>query len=222
MDRIPLEQKEIYKSSFKESGDTPGGFNWRNRATQELRFSRLLENLDTNNSPSICDFGCGTGDLHQFLNMNKIEHEFLGLDIVPEMIELAKEKHPNAKFQLDADLKKIPDEEFDLVICSGAFYIRGNVDQNSWSDYVGEVLRELFRISRLGISFNFLGDWSDWKQEDLAYFSISEMVSICKEMSRFHIIDSSYPLFEGTFTILKDSKIKEDYSQEEFKRYLGD
>jgi trans-aconitate methyltransferase len=112
---IPLEQKEIYGSSFNEGGDTPEGFNWRDRATQELRFAKLLENLDTSNSPSICDFGCGTGDLHQFLNLKKIEHEFHGLDIVPEMIFLAKKKHTNAKFLLDADLGKIPDEEFDLV-----------------------------------------------------------------------------------------------------------
>ena len=219
---IPDGQREIYQSSFEKGGDSPKGFRWRDRLTQELRFEKLLEKIDTKKNPSICDFGCGTGDLHQFLTRKKVEHEYTGIEIVEDMVDIARVKHPDAEFLLDKRLRDIPDSEYDIIVCSGVFFVRGRNDRDLWIQYLEETVSEMYRICKIGTSFNFLGDWTDWEEEDLAYISMSEIDSICKKITRFRHIDCTYPLFEGTVTLLKNRQVIEEYPQDEFRRYLGD
>ena len=62
------------------------------------------------------DLACGTGYLCNILNENGIES--MGVDISPDMIDLAKECFPNCKFQI-ADINTLRlNKTFDLVTCT--------------------------------------------------------------------------------------------------------
>ncbi len=63
----------------------------------------------------ILDVGCGNGHLLDVFNSTNID--YLGVDNCPELITLAKEKYPQAKFT-EADILKLydlPDINFDYV-----------------------------------------------------------------------------------------------------------
>ena len=59
--------------------------------------SRLILNIIPNSTPlSILDLGCGTGVLAEILYLSG--HKVVGIDISPEMIELARKRVPECKF----------------------------------------------------------------------------------------------------------------------------
>jgi SAM-dependent methyltransferase len=62
------------------------------------------------------DAACGTG--RHARRLVELDHDVLGIDLTPEMLERAVLRVPKARF-LEADLLRIPvtDEELDLVVC---------------------------------------------------------------------------------------------------------
>jgi SAM-dependent methyltransferase len=221
LDDIATNQLEIYGTRFKQLGDTPEGFHWRDKATQSLRFERLIVNMRDLECPTICDIGCGTGGLHGHLLDRGINHSYSGFDIVPEMIEVASTKYPNQRFEQICDISELSGELFDYVFCSGVFFIRGESSMASWRDYCFSMIEQMYNICNISVSFNFLGDWSDWEEENLAYFSMAELHRFCRELSRFVIVDASYPLFEGTMTVQRAGEVREKFPEGEFSRYFG-
>ena len=94
-DKIIKAQLDAYQPNFIEHGDKPQGTFQNNSETQQLRFERIMRQfkLEQNNY-NIMDIGCGTCDLHQYLQDKKIAHSYYGVEIVPEMIEAARNKFP--------------------------------------------------------------------------------------------------------------------------------
>jgi SAM-dependent methyltransferase len=67
---------------------------------------------------SVADFGCGTGrDLGHVV---KQVSDCVGVDLVPEMIEYARQRYPNVVFHV-ADMRTVSlERRFDVVICLGS------------------------------------------------------------------------------------------------------
>jgi len=70
----------------------------------------------------VLDVGCGLGDLYMWLKKNKIEVDYLGIDITAKMILKAKKKYPEASFKI-CDLMDNPHslDRVDFVLSSGIF-----------------------------------------------------------------------------------------------------
>jgi len=82
---------------------------------------------DIKGNTRILDIGCGTGGLEQHLNKSIAEKvEVHGIDISPNMIEIAKAKNQfskNISFSV-ATVQKIPfpNDYFDIVFCLNSFH----------------------------------------------------------------------------------------------------
>ncbi len=65
----------------------------------------------------ILDLGCGAG--RTTINLQRLGHQVIGIDIAPVMIELANKKYPDIDFRvMDACQLDFPDNSFDLVLFS--------------------------------------------------------------------------------------------------------
>ncbi len=215
-------QKDVYQKNFRERGDIPEGVFWNNMDTQYLRFERLLKNLDTSGSFSIHDIGCGTAALHQYLLDNKIEHQYHGTEIVPEMVAVAKKKFPGIKvFERDI-LKDTSVGTCDYGVVSGTFNLKGDEDEQKWKEYVFAMMKRVYEISSKGVAFNFLTTYKTFSDPTLAYFNPQEVFDFCmKNFSRFVIIDHAYPLFEFTVTVFKPDYIKSRYDSSVYGKYFS-
>jgi len=84
-----------------------------------LRYSNLLETLfkKYNFKPQvILDIACGTGILVR--ELNKRNYQVIGVDISPEMIEVAKKNTPNAEFFVE-DIRSMQiNINADLITCA--------------------------------------------------------------------------------------------------------
>ena len=220
MDDIITQQREIYRDRYTEVGDLPEGFHWRDEKTRDLRFSRLIRHLPLQSGDSIYDVGCGTGQLHQFMQDQGLAHTYIGCEIVPEMIAQAREKNPDQQFESRDIIQEPSEHSYDHVVASGVFFIRGDSDLETWSAYVSSMVYAMYAMCRRSISFNVLGDWSDWQEDRLAYLNLQELQRYCRSLTRFMVVDIAYPLYEGTITLLRPEVMKEAYSGSEFARYF--
>lgn len=86
------------------------------------------------------DAACGTGRITELLLESG--HDVVGVDCTPEMVELARDKVPDAEFR-EARISELPfpDRAFDLVTC--ALALGHEPDLNA-------PVRELARVTRVG------------------------------------------------------------------------
>jgi SAM-dependent methyltransferase len=93
---------------------------WSSPASQQARFRVLLQNVDLREK-SLLDVGCGLGDLYAMLQQSPAGVEYTGVDIIPQMVQEARRRHPQGRF-LCADIfqaNPFGEEAFDVVFCSG-------------------------------------------------------------------------------------------------------
>lgn len=72
----------------------------------------------------VLDCGCGTGPMIQLLHDKYPDKRYVGLDLTPEMINVANAKKlSNTEFVV-GDSENLPFEEnsFDAIICSNSFH----------------------------------------------------------------------------------------------------
>lgn len=72
----------------------------------------------SNENASVLDIGCGPGNITKYLLSKNPSYKITGIDYAPNMIELAKQNNPKAKFQV-LNSKNISSlkQKFDGIIC---------------------------------------------------------------------------------------------------------
>ncbi|MCD4817178.1 MAG: class I SAM-dependent methyltransferase [Candidatus Cloacimonetes bacterium] len=98
--------------------------------------------LKENFSTSILEIGCGSGNLAQYFL--ETDYDYVGLDLSQEMLNIAKEVEPKAKF-IQADMRDLKfQEKFDAVIISGRSftYLTTNEDVHNTLISIYKVLEK--------------------------------------------------------------------------------
>jgi SAM-dependent methyltransferase len=190
--------REHYAAKVREHGDSPAAVQWADSATQERRMD-VLAGIAPLTSAKILDFGCGTGHLLTYLESMGGCGEYVGYDLVPEMVELAAAKFPHARFEvvdvLAPTRAPAAPEQFDYVLVNGTF--NNEVDDN-WA-LLTDLLRALSARARRGIAFNLLSTYVDFRGEGLAYFEPERVFAFCKqEISPYVVLRHEYEVREGT------------------------
>lgn len=78
----------------------------------------LICNSITGKGAKILEIGCGPGNITKYLLSKRPDFDIYGIDVAPNMIELAKKNNPSARFEvMDArEISKI-NIKFDGIIC---------------------------------------------------------------------------------------------------------
>jgi hypothetical protein len=223
MDNIIQSQLEAYRDNFIQHGDTPRGTYQNNLATIEERHRQLIANLlpYLPKNFTLCDFGAGTCDLHGYLIKNGIDHQYTGIEIVPEMREAARIKYPGIRIVGDNILNEDYCEKFDVIVASGTFNLRKEMASEPWEEYVLTVVSKMFKISEVGIAYNVLTSYSDFREETLYYMSPETAISHAQsKLSRFCCLSTLWPLYEFTLTVLKPTALAKHFKRDEFSKYF--
>lgn len=224
MSDIIEKQIEIYRPNYLKHRNTPLGSFQNNVTTQFERYENLLKPLlkykDSNFS--ICDIGCGTCDLHKYLNENEISHHYTGIEIVPEIIEDARKAHPDVEILNIDFLAESFANRFDFVVLSGMLNIPGQSELSTWEAFIFNCITKMFESAEIGISFNALTTYTSFRSEELYYLDPSKVLDfINTNLTRFWQLDSSSPLFEITYTALQPSTVKNTKTHPDFNKYFG-
>jgi 2-polyprenyl-3-methyl-5-hydroxy-6-metoxy-1,4-benzoquinol methylase len=155
----------FFDKTLQLHGDRPAGVGASQKG-QELRFEELLSIGDISGK-RVLDYGCGKGDLYQFLKDKNIPVSYTGFDINHNLISLAKSKFPEAEFHVfDIEEEKL-NEDFDYIFLCGVFNLKvAGIDKT-----IRNVLKRLFEHCNIALSFNALSAHSLNKDFQLHYVS---------------------------------------------------
>ena len=133
-----------YKDLLDKYGPTHAAVDCGSQYTHQRRLQVLAEVIK-NHTDSVLDVGCGLG---HFLDYGPAcrKEDYLGIDILPEMVEAARLRRPGWRFET-GDVR-IPMEKWtsDYVVASGLFQFQ--------SPFV--ILEHLWNLSRKALAVNFL------------------------------------------------------------------
>src|SRR4051812_25338389 len=105
-----------YGQRLHEHGPVAKGVDWNGEDSQALRFRQLLGTMATGQTAtSVNDFGCGYGALLDELDALHPGTDYVGYDIVPEMVERALERYrtrPATRFVVASRPDRVADYTF--------------------------------------------------------------------------------------------------------------
>jgi SAM-dependent methyltransferase len=152
---------------------------WPSKERQLEEFNILTTFFSFNNSYTINDFGCGTGDLVRFLK--KKPNLYYGYDINKEFIKICKKRFREKKYFFFTSKKII--KKADYTIASGAFSIKGNLNNRDFSKIVFNSLSNIIDFTNKKIALNFHWDFCPTKKRR-SYMFYSNMNQIKKFLKK--------------------------------------
>jgi trans-aconitate methyltransferase len=190
--------KHLYHDRFEEMGYDINTVGWKNIEEQVLRFKILCDIGDLGDS-SICDIGCGFGDLVSYLKSRFSGFSYTGVDISDKLIEKAQELHPEYEFMCRDILDGPFEREFDYFLLSGALSFR--ISDNM--ALTKAMLTKMFNLSKKGIAVNFLSSYVNYQHVRNFHYAPEEIFAFSKTLTRFVTLRHDYPLYEFTIYLLK-------------------
>jgi len=193
-----------YQKLYKKYGLNPASLGWL-KGKQEIRFKILTEIGNLENS-SILDIGCGFGDLVAYLESEKIKAEYMGIDINPEFVKIAKGLHPTSNFGCrDIEINPLR-TKFDWI------FAVGTTNQSGSYGYIKNLLTGMLKISKRGVAMDFLSSYVDYKVPKNFHASPEKILKIAKALSKRVVIRHDYLPFEFCVYIYKNDTIRKDLS----------
>lgn len=199
------EIRDHYESALELGADTGQKVGWRDTTAQALRFQAILQILGGLTYSSVCDMGCGTGDLLGFLRRRGWTGSYHGVDISPKMVSEGASRFRadrSAQFEVAASARHA-----EVIIASGIFNVSLGCSSENWVAYCREVVSQMWKFSSKAIVFNMLSVDSDvpHQKPGLAYMNPSEWLNFCRNQFSRHVrLDQAYGQFDFTIAIFRD------------------
>jgi SAM-dependent methyltransferase len=195
-----------YEAQLRAHGPTARGMDWRDEASQHLRFRVLCDGLALAGR-SVHEVGAGAGHLLDHLRASGVAADYSGSDLSQAMVDAARRRHPSARFERRDWLGPESGERFDVVLGSGLFHVCAGHGGAPFARFVEAMLRRMWAAAREALAFNLMSDQVDWRVPSLHYTSPAETLDFCRrELSRHVRLRHDYPLHEYTVQVFRSPR----------------
>lgn len=203
----PSEKQHVvdrYAERLNRLGPVVEALGWRDDAQQELRFKVLADGMTAlNECASVLDIGCGFGDFHTFLRARGHDVRYVGCDLSPDVLAVARERHPGVTFEVrDVLQDPYPPRSFDYVSLSGIF----NHVISDNDGFLQAMLAAAFAACSKGVAANMTTDYVDYKDATLHYFNPEDVFRHARTLTRRLALRHDYPLYEFTLFLYADGQ----------------
>lgn len=196
-----------YQSRYAEFGYDPRTLGWT-KGRQRVRFAAALERIGTS-FDSILDVGCGFGDLFPYLRELGWKGDYLGIDIVPELIAEGRARFGKlgAKFAcVDITMDDV-EMQADVAVAIGTFNHRLRQDN---LQFVQDTLSAMWKRSTSAIAADFLSTSADRPRDDLYYADPGDIMKLGLGWSRRVVLNHGYMPFEFNLQVWHDDSFSVD------------
>lgn len=210
MDRAYLEIVTRCEAYLEEHGDNHLGVGWPDKDDADRRYrvmTELMRGGRAQGAVSLLDFGCGAGQLCQYLQDHSMgDVEYSGLDLSPTFLDLARSKFPDLTFYgvdvLEDDGASIP--QFDYVVMNGIFTQKCGVSFEDMLAYFERLLVVIWAKAERGIAFNVMSKHVDWERDDLFHLPLDTIAAtVIRRLTRNFVIRNDYGLYENTVYVYR-------------------
>ena len=190
-----------FSAKIAEHGQDVKALSWGSIYSQQIRF-RILSEIGDLNNRSLLDLGCGFGDFYLFLKeQNTHPRKYVGIDINPQMIAVARLRAPEVTFEIKDILGDEMNEKYDYVIASGIF----GLETPNWQAVTENIISKMYQLSEIGIGVNFLSFFTTGKKfSNMHYAHPTDIIEfVCKNLSNKIILRHDYRPNDFTLYIYK-------------------
>lgn len=212
------EQSERYRENFNKYGYSKMSM-FMPSDRRAIRYYELLKNFeffqkgDFSVPVTICDAGCGFGDINQYMeSLGMSAYRYLGLDVVEEFMEAGRERYQRAGISYikrDFITEDLSDLQFDYAVSSQTFTIPYTETGDNY-EIIFLSVRKLFEQCKKAVAFNFFTDRGDFRRPGTAYHSPVRLLEFAYSLSNNVVLDNSCFPYECTLTIIKDNSCEEN------------
>ena len=208
---------KYYDHLLDEGTDECSASGWQIPYSQQVTYLSLSRIDGLADGVRVLDIGCGLGGLKDFFDRAGPAVEYTGYDVSPRVIERARERHPDGRFEVRDILRHPPTERFDVVLCAGALSFR-LPDQGR---YVLDMIRAMYNLADTALGFSMLSAWHYMDSPTLQREALQadyewphEIFRFCKTLSRHVTLhsDTQHASFE-LFVYRNNASALERYMQ---------
>ncbi|MBS3912919.1 MAG: class I SAM-dependent methyltransferase [Bacteroidetes bacterium] len=189
-----------YSQRLNEEGSTYEALRTGPWERRELRFS-IIREIGIQPGDSVLDVGCGYGDFYDYLNRQGIQTNYTGFDINPDFVSIAKERYPEASFELK-DINNETYDKYDWIISSSCFNLALKSQDNY--EFIDEILKSAYSHCNKGVAIDLFTDYVDFKAENMFYYSPEKIFGMAKKISKRVCLRHDHPMFEFCVYIYPD------------------
>lgn len=195
-----------YAARFKEHGDNIG----LTLKPGTLEHYKKQHSIHAANMPhkkiSVLDVGCALGTFREYLSEKLIDIEsYTGIDIVSDFIFTCERKFPNENFFHGTmnDFFEINKKNYGAIVFCQVFNNR-YTDIDNTLVVKDQLARAFERVDEV-VTCDLIGNYVNYKDDFLHYYSPEEMFAYAKSITPFVKIDNSYSKFHFTLSMYKNA-----------------
>lgn len=203
-----------YSDRLKEFGANEKTLGW-DKKRHHLRYHILLSQWKFEND-SLLDFGCGFGDMYEYIRENNLDLNYHGVDINPDLIEEGKNKYQNVNLRAIDFLTESNNKQYDYIVSSGVHNFKL---EDNW-EFIENTFTKFNDAAAKGFALNFISNKVDssHKKDHLYYTDPVKLLELSYSFSRKVVLRNDYMPFE--FTIFVDKEDDFDTDKVVYKEYL--
>jgi len=207
---------KFYRNEFKKYGYSLASLDMP-KGGQAARFKTKFEIGHLDNT-RVLDVGCGFGHMLDYMKAWGINAQYTGIDICPDFIEIAKQRHPDADFRLLNILDNNPEETWDWVFLVGALNIAPLKDH--WWDFIKEMLERMFDLCTQGVAVDFLSTYVDFQKQNAFHVSPEGIFSFAKTLTKRVALRHDYMAYEFTIYLYRNQSVTSNHIFIEYRKEL--
>jgi SAM-dependent methyltransferase len=203
-----LEYVQRYEKRLREFGYSPETLGWGVHGRQGVRFSVLAELALREPQSSVLDVGCGFCDLYEFLQQRGWRGRYTGIDIVPGLLNVARQRHASLDVrEVDITEKSTSLDRYDFVIASGAFNAKLSAGDNQ--AHIELALQRMYQCCGHAVCIDFLSSHVDFQKEGAFHTDPGWVISAAKRFTRRISLRHDYMPYEFSIFLFRDDSISE-------------
>lgn len=189
---------KLYADRVAEMGYDVRSLGWKSQDEQILRF-QILADIGILPTDSICDVGCGFGDLLPYLTGRFGRVGYLGVDICDDLLKVARQRHADTRFLLADVLDDAYSERADWYLLSGAlsYKLADNLR------FTERMLLRMLSLADKGVAANFLSTYVNYQNPRNYHHDPADVLAIAKRLTPKVTVRHDYPLWEFTVYLYK-------------------
>jgi SAM-dependent methyltransferase len=196
--------RSAYRHQFELHGLHPRSLGAR-PGSQAVRFAAFVRGFGSHEPNEVLDLGCGFGDLLAYLRALGWQGRYVGVDFMPEFIDVAhgKFKDDTLACWMVGDVLEIEiaDATFDACASLG---LCNHLRNGGNLPFINALVQRAVSLSKRFVAIDFLSTTSDRRRDDLYFMEPTDALAIGLRYSRRVDLDHSYMPFEFMLKIRCD------------------
>jgi SAM-dependent methyltransferase len=191
---------ERYEARLRRFGYSPETLGWGKQGRQDIRFGVLSQPILESLNSSVLDVGCGFADFYDYLADRGWKGHYCGIDLVPGLLRVAKERHPELDlYELDITALVLHLGPYDFVVGTGMFNARLKAGNNL--EHIECALRNMRGVANVAVCVDFMSTYVDYQHPEGWHTDPAWALALGKKLSRRVILRHDYMPFEFALII---------------------